>query len=83
MNICNILSFDFFTAGGLNSPAQITSLIANGLIDADSAAQEAIEEWELDHAEQGELSHMVQNGYTREDLVGAMQRFIDQRPDIY
>lgn len=57
MGICDTIAFDFFTAGGLNSlavkancslrePAQITPLIANGLIDADSAAQEAIEEWE-------------------------------------
>lgn len=81
MKICDIITFDFFTAGGLNSTAQITSLIANGL-DAESAAQEAIDGWELDHAEQGDLTHMRRNGYTREDLVEAMQKFIDQRPDI-
>lgn len=75
MNVCDILAYDFFTAGGLNSlavkancsllePAQITSLITNGLVDAESA-------------EQGELTHMRRN-----DLVEAMQKFIDRRPDL-
>lgn len=93
MKICDNLAYDFFTACGLNSlavkancslrePAQITSLIANGLVDADSAAQEAIDGWGLDHAEQGELTHMRRNGYTREDLVEAMQRFFDGAPAI-
>lgn len=82
MGICDTLAYDFFTAGGLNSPAQITSLIANGL-DADNAAQEAINGWGLDQWEPGELSHMRRNGYTRKDLVEAMQRFIDKRPDCY
>lgn len=77
MGICDNLAYDFFTAGGLNSPAQITSLIASGL-DAERAAQEAIDGWGLDHAEQGDLTHMRRN-----DLVEAMQKFIDQRPDIY
>lgn len=82
MGICDTIAFDFFTAGGLNSPAQTTSLIASGL-DAERVAQEAIDGWGLDHAEQGELTHMRRNGYTREDLVEAMQRFIDERPDLF
>lgn len=81
MKICDNLAYDFFTACGLNSPAQITSWIDEGL-DAERAAQEAIDGWGLDHAEQGDLTHMRRNGYTRDDLVEAMQRFIDKRPDI-
>lgn len=77
MGICDILAYDFFTAGGLNSlavkancslrePAQITSLIANGLVDAERAAQEAIDGWELDRAEKwGTDSYEAQWVYPR------------------
>lgn len=42
MNICDTLAFDFFTACGLNPPAQTSDLIANGL-NADDQRPDIIE----------------------------------------
>lgn len=73
------IAYEFMTAGGANNPAQIDDFLRDGMT-AESAARECIEGWALDHGDD-EQSHMKLNGYSEADLAGAMQDFIDNRPD--
>lgn len=77
------IAHEFMTAGGLNSPAQINHMINAEGLTAERAAREAIEGWNLGHTEyDDEPSHMAANSYSEDDLVAAMQKFFDERPDI-
>lgn len=64
------VAYEFMTAGGINTPEQITDMIGERSIAdaADSFADEAAENWTLhvDHA----------------DLQAAIAEFITDRPDI-
>lgn len=76
------IAYEYMTAGGINSPAQVTDLIGNGMTPT-QAAREAIEGWTLDRSESDdEPSHMDACGYTMADLIAAMDRFFDERPDL-
>jgi len=66
----NDVAYEFMTAGGLNSPEQITDLIGNRSVTeaAASLADEAAENWDL---------HV-----SPADLAEAIADFIETRPDI-
>lgn len=76
------IAYEYMTAGGINSPEQITDMIDNGLTP-EQAAREAIEGWTLDRPDgDDELSHMDACGYTEAGLIEAMRQFFAARPDL-
>ena len=79
---CAAIAYEWMTAGGANSPDQVTELLSGRT--AEALADEAIIEWGLDQPSTQDDSQnwMQYRGVNRNDIVTAFRDFIADRPDL-
>lgn len=80
--MCAAIAYEWMTAGGANSPDQVTELLSGRT--AEALADEAIITWGLGCAlEQDDSETWMQHrDITRDDIVTAFRYFIADRPDV-
>ena len=79
--LCAAIAYEWITAGGSNSPEQVTEVVTG--VTAEALADEAISSWGLDRpAYQDESQTWMQfRSIGRDDIVAACREFLANRPD--
>jgi hypothetical protein len=74
-HMCAAIAHEWMTAGGMNSSAAISEILANPQNSARALATECIEAWDLN------CKWLAERESTKEDIKSAFVAFIAQRPD--